>query len=91
MVPEVYACFMSLNVKNPGTLSLIAALAQRLGTTKTRAIDEAVALRLQSLGQPARPAVETLLQAIWDGQTPAERRAVRSRLNGLYDENGLPQ
>ena len=70
----VYGEIMSLNVKNHDTLGLTDALA----------------LRLQSLDQPAQPAAEALLQTIWADQTPADRQAVRNRLDNLYDEAGLP-
>ena len=86
----VYTENMSLNVKNPDTLSLIDALARRLKTSKAQAINDAVALRLQSLDQPTRPSAEALLQTIWADQTPADRQAVRDRLDNLYDEAGLP-
>ena len=86
----VYGEIMSLNVKNPDTLGLTDALARRLKTSKAQAINDAVALRLQSLDQPAQPAVEALLQTIWADQTPADRQAVRDRLDNLYDEEGLP-
>lgn len=85
----MYTRFMSLNVKNADTLSLITALATRLKTTKVQAINDAVAMRLQSLDRPARPDVDSLLEAIWTDQTPADRQAVQDRMAELYDEKGL--
>ena len=81
---------MSLNVKNTDTLGLITALATRLKTTKVQAINDAVAMRLQSLDRPACPDVDSLLEAIWADQTPDEKQAVRDRMAELYDEKGLP-
>ena len=80
---------MSLNVKNPDTLELVNALAQRRGVSQVQAITDAVRAQLSELDRP-RPDVDAILAAIWASQTPAEKRSVRERAAALYDERGLP-
>jgi len=81
---------MSLNVKNPETIRLVAALAARLHTTQVQAINDAVSARLEELEQPTRPSLDVALAAYWGAQTPEEAQAIREREESLYDELGLP-
>jgi len=84
---------MSLNVKNPETVRLVAALASRLNTTQVQAINEAVTARLEELDQsasPGQPSVDSVLTAIWDAQSAGDAQAVRQRQARLYDDAGLP-
>ena len=80
---------MSLNLKNPETLQLAATVARRRGVSQVRAITDALADQLAALDRPPRR-VDTVLAAIWAGQTSEENDAVRQRVAGLYDEAGLP-
>jgi len=80
---------MSLNVKNPETVRLVATLAHRLNTTQVQAINEAVTARLADLDKPSLD-VDAILTAIWAAQTPAEVQALRDRQAALYDEAGRP-
>jgi len=81
---------MSLNVKNPETVRLVATLARRLNTTQVQAINDAVSARLAELQQPSRPSLDSLLEAIWADLPADEVRAIQERQETLYDEMGLP-
>ena len=81
---------MSLNVKNPETVRLVATLAKRLNTTQVQAINDAVTARLAALDQLARPSAMAILEAFWETQTPEDIQAMRERQDSLYDELGLP-
>jgi len=81
---------MSLNVKNPETVRLVATLARRLNTTQVQAINEAVAARLAELDKPSVLSVDAVLASVWAAQTPDEVRTLRQRQESLYDEAGVP-
>jgi len=81
---------MSLNVKNPETIRLVAALAARLKTTQVQAINDAVSARLAELEKPATPDPMAILEAIWADLSADEVRAIQERQDSLYDELGLP-
>gem|GEM_PF-3417948 len=87
----MYAVDMSLNVKNPVTIQLVATLANRLNTSQVQAINDAVSARLAALERPATQDVDAVLAAIWQTQTADEIRAIRERQGSLYDQAGLPQ
>ena len=80
---------MSINVKNPQTLALVAELARRRGVTKVQAITDAVAAQLSSTDEHSLD-VDAVLRAIWADQTPGELAAIDARMKALYDDRGLP-
>ncbi|MCL2471010.1 MAG: type II toxin-antitoxin system VapB family antitoxin [Propionibacteriaceae bacterium] len=81
---------MSLNVKNPETVRLVATLAKRLHVTQVQAINEAVSAKLEALDKTASPDVDSVLADIWNALTPDEIQAVQDRQAALYNEAGLP-
>ena len=87
---RVYCGYMSLNVKNPETVRLVATLAKRLHVTQVQAINEAVSAKLEALDKTASPDVDSVLADIWNALTPDEIQAVQDRQAALYNEAGLP-
>lgn len=86
---------MSLNIKNPQTVSLVRELARRTGLTQTSAVEEAVRARLAQItadagGDTRRTRVDELLAELDRSMTASQRRRIRGEETELYDENGLP-
>jgi hypothetical protein len=93
---------MGLNIKNERVTALVRELADRLGLSQTRAIEEAVRFRLAELdktesdgGSPRTSDVkeveaQRLLLELRHSLTPTERSELGAAEGKLYDDNGLP-
>jgi antitoxin VapB len=85
---------MSLNIKNEQIHARVRRLAELTGLSQTGAVDDAVQHRLAELeGTAARRAarMDVVIRAIQVDLTPAERDALRSVDDVLYDRDGLPR
>jgi len=85
---------MTLNIKNPETVRLARALAERTGTSVTGAITDAVRAQLDRIGSGAdEDALVARLLAI--GRDCADRLDPETRTvdhgDLLYGDDGLPR
>lgn len=81
---------MSLNIKDPETHELAAALAKATGESMTRAVTLAIQERLERIRKQRRASASELLAI---GARCAESLTARPADHGglLYDELGLPK
>ncbi|MSQ70189.1 MAG: transcription factor [Betaproteobacteria bacterium] len=81
---------MSLNIKDPETHQLAAALAKATGESMTRAVTLAIQERLERVKRHHRPSASELLAiGARCAESLTSRRIDHARL--LYDELGLPK
>jgi len=81
---------MSLNIKDPETRELAAALAKATGESMTKAVTLAIRERLERIARLQRPSTSELLAI---GVRCAENLTARpvDHAGLLYDELGLPK
>ena len=85
---------MGLNIKNETTHARVRRLAELTGQSQTAAVDDAVQHRLADLeGAAGRRAarMDVILRKLQVELTPAERDALRSADDDLYNADGLPR
>jgi len=84
---------MGISVKNPETQHLVQELAQLTGESQTKAITEAVRLRLRHLRREQGAGLADRLLAIGQDCAPRLKEPFRSAEHGdlLYDDLGLPR
>jgi antitoxin VapB len=84
---------MSLNIKNDATCKRVAELARITGESMTKAVDEAVRQRIESLGKGRKGALTAQLLAIGKDCAARLKKPFRQVEHGdlLYGEDGLPK
>lgn len=89
---------MALNIKNERVQALAREAALRTGKTQTGVIEEALALYLTTVGDPATKGgslgqraaeIQRLVGELTVELTEEDRRAIREGLDDLYDDHGL--
>ena len=78
---------MGLNIKNERVHALAREAADRLGTSQTSAIEQALERLLAEMARPADRVAEILADI--DARLPESARSTMTT-DDLYDENGLP-
>lgn len=89
---------MALNIKNERVHELAREAARRTGATQVSALETALEQYLAGLdatgaASPAEIRVDRAREiagAMRDSWTDADREAMRTDLEAMYDENGLP-
>lgn len=89
---------MALNIKNERVQALAREAALRTGKTQTGVIEEALALYLTTVGDPATKGgslgeraaeIQRLVGELTVELTEEDRRAIREGLDDLYDDHRL--
>lgn len=84
---------MAINIKNEQVCSLVREAAARTGQPQVSVIETAMRRYLEQMRQDngaVTDRADEILARIDETMTPDDAAAIRSELDSLFDEDGLP-